>query len=271
MLQSRRARHAASILLLIAAGSCAPPQNYANPDEPRFTACFPALPDSTEIRVVTFNIQFSREIDKAIALFKGDPHLRGADLVLLQEMDGDGVRRIAEALGMCYVYYPATIHPSSHRDFGNAILSKWPVEGDRKIILPHNGRFGKTQRIAVTGAIHIRGHAIQIYSLHLATWIEVAFNNRKDQARVVADDADKIPGAVLVGGDLNSHDVGEVFEDRHYLWPTRQLPHTAKNGTIDHFFLRGLSLWDSASVGLVKDNQGASDHKPVWMVLRIPG
>ncbi|MGH7680818.1 MAG: endonuclease/exonuclease/phosphatase family protein [Candidatus Eiseniibacteriota bacterium] len=261
---------AVPVLLAAALASCAPPQNYANPDEPRFAGCFPSPPDSTEIRVVTFNIQFSKHIDEAIALLEGDPTLRRADILLVQEMDEPGVRRLAAALGMCFVYYPATIHPSTHRDFGNAILSKWPIEGDRKIILPHNGRLGKTQRIAVTGTVHVRGHAIQIYSVHLATWIEVAFNNRKDQARVVADDAEKAPGSVLVGGDINSHDVGDVFEDRHYLWPTRKLPHTTKNGTLDHFFLRGLSLRDSASVGVVKDNRGASDHKPVWMVLRMP-
>ena len=267
---SRLRLRTAPVLVLGALVSCAPPQNYREPQGPRYAECFAPAPDSTEIRAVTFNIEFAREIEKAIALLKSDPNLRNADIVLLQEMDAPGVRRIASALGMCYVYYPATIHPSSDRDFGNAILSKWPIEGDRKIILPHNGRFGKTQRIAVTGTIRVRGHAIQIYSMHLATWIEVAFNNRKDQARVVADDADKAPELVLVGGDMNSHDVGEVFADRHYQWPTRRLPHTAKNGTIDHFFLRGLSLRDSTSVGLVKDNRGASDHKPVWMVLRMP-
>lgn len=257
-------------LVLGALVSCAPPQNYRVPQGPRYAECFASAPDSSEIRVVTFNIEFSREIEKAVALLESDANLRNADIVLLQEMDAPGVRQIASALGMCYVYYPATIHPSSHRDFGNAILSKWPIEGDRKIILPHNGRLGKTQRIAVTGTIRVRGHAIQIYSMHLATWIEVAFNNRKDQARVVADDVEKGPALALVGGDMNSHDVGEVFADRHYEWPTRRLPHTAKNGTIDHFFLRGLSLRDSASVGVVKDSQGASDHKPVWMVLRMP-
>ncbi len=266
----RRCFRTGPLLILGALVSCAPPQNYRVPDGPRYAECFAPAPDSTEIRVVTFNVQFAKHVDKAIGLLKEDPNLRNADIVLLQEMDAPGAHQIASALGMCYVYYPATIHPSSDRDFGNAILSKWAIEGDRKIILPHNGRFGKTQRIAVTGTIRVRGHAIQIYSMHLATWIEVAFNNRKDQARVVADDADKGPELVLAGGDLNSHDVGEVFADRHYLWPTRRLPHTAKNGTIDHFFLRGLSLRDSTSVGVVKDNRDASDHKPVWMILRTP-
>lgn len=254
----------------VALGSCAAPHNYVDPGGPRYAGCYTAAPDTAEIRVVTFNIKFSVEIDKAIALLKSDPDLKDADIVLLQEMDAPGVHQIAFALGMCYVYYPATVHPSSNRDFGDAILSRWPIENDRKIILPHNGRFGRTQRIAVTGTVTVRGRRIQVYCMHLATWIEVAFENRKDQARTIAEDATHLVGPVLVGGDLNSHDVGDVFLECGYSWPTRRLGHTAKNGTIDHFFLRGLSPRDSAAVGVVRENQGASDHRPVWLVLRPP-
>lgn len=224
-------------------------------------------PDSSDIRAVTFNIKFSEEIEKAITLLKTSPDLRGADIVLLQEMDAAGVHQIAFALGLCYVYYPATVHPSSGRDFGNAILSRWPIENDRKIILPHKGRFGKTQRIAVTGTVQVRGRKIQVYSYHLATWIEVSFNHRKDQARAILRDAERGPRDVIIGGDLNSHDVGDVFVENGFTWPTRDVEHTAINGALDHFFLRGVSLRDSSSVGVVSDNLGASDHKPVWIVL----
>lgn len=257
---------AASIFLL----SCAGPHNYVAPTEPRYSGCYTASPDSTEIRAVTFNIKFSEKVEKAIDLLKSSPDLRGADIVLLQEMDASGVHRIAFALGLCYVYYPATVHPSSGRDFGNAILSRWPIENDRKIILPHKGRFGKTQRIAVTGTIQVRGRSIQVYSYHLATWIEVSFKHRKDQARAILEDAGRGPRDVIIGGDLNSHDVGDVFAENGYTWPTRDLGHTAINGTLDHFFLRGLGLRDSSSAGVVPDNLGSSDHKPVWVVLKPP-
>lgn len=250
--------------------ACAGPHNYVQPSGPRYSECYEAVADTTEIRVVTFNIQFSREIDKAITLLTTAPDLRGADILMLQEMDAAGAHQIAFALGMCYVYYPATIHPSSGRDFGNAILSRWPITNDRKIILPHNGRFGRTQRIAVTGTVTIRGHEIQIYSLHLATWVEVTFNHRKDQARAVLEDARRGPHLVIVGGDLNSHDVGDVFSENGFAWPTNHQGRTAKTGDLDHIFLRGLSLVDSTSTGMIRDNEGASDHRPVWIVLRPP-
>jgi endonuclease/exonuclease/phosphatase family metal-dependent hydrolase len=241
-----------------------------DPAGPRYAGCYTADPDTAELRVVTFNIKHSEEIEKAIVLLKSEPALQGADIVLLQEMDASGAHQIAFALGMCYVYYPAVVHPSSGKDFGDAILSDWPIRDDKKIILPHRGRFGRTQRIAVAGTVVVRGRPIRIYSLHLATWIEVTFRNRKNQARTVAEEAAQFPGPVIVGGDLNSHDVGEVFAERGFDWPTRNLGSTAKNGKLDHIFLRGLHLKNPSSVGIVRDNRGASDHLPVWAMLAPP-
>jgi endonuclease/exonuclease/phosphatase family metal-dependent hydrolase len=259
----------AAFILALATCSCASSHNYVEPAGPRYAGCYAASPDTNAIRLVTFNIKLSKEIDKAIDLLKTDPRLAAADLVMLQEMDAAGVHQIAFALGMCYVYYPATQRSGGH-DFGDAILSKWPIEDDRKIILPHNGRFGKTQRIAVTGIVTIRERKVRLYSLHLATWVEVSFKHRKEQAMTVVENARKGPDLVIVAGDMNSHDVGEVFVQSGYTWPTRDEARTVKNGKLDHIFLKGLRLRDSTSVGVVKDNHGASDHRPVWAVLAPP-
>jgi endonuclease/exonuclease/phosphatase family metal-dependent hydrolase len=258
------------VLLAVALTGCAGSHNYVEPGGPRYAACYAATPDTTEIRVVTFNIKYGEEIDKAIDLLQTTPGLLGADILMLQELDPPGVHQIAFALGMCYIYYPATLRSNTGRDFGNAILSRWPIRNDRKIILPHNGRFGKTQRIAVTGTVTIRGHDVQLYSVHLATWIEVSFHHREDQARAIVEDARNGPELVIVGGDMNSHDVGEVFAKNGFAWPTRTLGSTAVNGKLDHIFLRGLSLMDSTSIGIVHDNKGASDHRPVWAVVKPP-
>jgi len=262
-------RAALAAICAVAVASCAGPRNYVDPGGPRYSGCFSSDAPGADLRVVTFNIKFAEKVEDAIALMKETPELRGADVVMLQEMDFAGVHQIAFALGMCYVFYPATVHPSSGRDFGNAILSRWPIEDDRKIILPHNGRFGKTQRIAVAGTIVAHGRRLRLYTFHLATWIEVSFGNRKDQARAIVADAEQGYDLVLAAGDLNSHDVGEIFAERGFAWPTRGLPHTAKGGSIDHIFLRGVSLKDSTSVGEVQDNRGASDHKPVWAVIGL--
>ena len=94
-----------------------------------------------------------RNIDGAIALLSRTPELRDADVVLLQEMDSSGTERIANALGMWHVYYPAIYHRRTRRDFGNAVLSRFPIVEDRKIILPHASRYARTHRIATAATI----------------------------------------------------------------------------------------------------------------------
>ena len=124
--------------------------------------------------MVTFNIQYSVEIDKAIRLFKSAPELRDADFVLLQEMDDDGVRRIADALSLRnYVYYPAAISRNNGRDFGNANPVALAAGGRSQAhILPHPGFFDNMQRIAVRATARIGARRIRLYSVHLATMVE---------------------------------------------------------------------------------------------------
>jgi endonuclease/exonuclease/phosphatase family metal-dependent hydrolase len=86
----------------------------------------PALPGD-HFKVVNWNIKFGEKIDKAIEAFRDVEALKNADLILLQEMDEDGVKRIAYDLGLNYVYYPASIHDRTGRAFGNAILARWPM------------------------------------------------------------------------------------------------------------------------------------------------
>ena len=39
----------------------------------------------------------------------------------------------------------------------------------------------------------------------------------------------------------------------------------------DHIFAKGLSAaTDIEAFGAIKDNRGASDHRPVWAVLSVP-
>jgi endonuclease/exonuclease/phosphatase family metal-dependent hydrolase len=267
------ARLLPSLALLALLSSCAAPLNFTDPRAPRYAgrplaAKIPATPDS--LRVVTFNLKFAVEVDRAIALFTADPAMRAADVILLQEMDVVGTRRIAHALGTHYVYYPATINPLTNRPFGNAILSRWPIEDDRKILLPHLGRFARTQRIAVAGTIRVGDRALRVYSVHLATGIEGKGSWKRDQALAIVEDANAAHAeGVIIGGDLNSERVGRVFDASGYHWVTRALPATTSLLSLDHVFLRGLSLTSPAARGVVTDNHGASDHYPLWVTVDL--
>lgn len=223
---------------------------------------------SATLHVVTFNIQFARHIDRAIALFDSAPGLRRADVVMLQEMDLAGTRRIAAALGLRYVYYPATVHPKTGRDFGNAILSRWPIERDAKVLLPHLARVEKTQRIATAATIRVGRHAIRVYSVHLATRLGLGSAARRDQARAVLADAAPFP-LVIIAGDMNDHGIGETFRAAGYRWPTEHNPATDRFFRYDHIFLKGFPAGTDDATGVVRDNRKASDHRPVWAAVSL--
>jgi hypothetical protein len=64
------------------------------------------------------------------------PELAGADGVLLPETTADAIAGIASALEMGYFYCPAIHHGRAGQDFGSAVLSRWPIEHDEKLVLP---------------------------------------------------------------------------------------------------------------------------------------
>ena len=128
------------VLALFATGACSNALNYADPAGPRYEGRFAGADADPALRIVTFNIKFSREIDRAIELFQKNHDLQNPDIIALQEMNNAGVDRIARALGMSYVYYPAAFHPQGSGDFGNALLVKGTIESDHKLILPHMSR-----------------------------------------------------------------------------------------------------------------------------------
>jgi len=236
---------------------------YAGAPAPAPGAAVPGDPDT--LHVVTFNIQVARHVDRAIELFRSVPAMQHADIITLQEMDAPATERIAAALGMAYVYYPATVYRRTGRDFGNAILSRWPIVEDKKVVLPHLGRLAKTQRIATAATVLVGSVPVRVYSVHLGTMVDLGFRARRDQVGAILADAAAY-SRVIVGGDMNNHAIGDQFRAGGYLWPTEHNPNTDHFWNWDHIFLRGLEPRDSLGAGVVRDNLGASDHRPVWTV-----
>ena len=258
-----------SIRLMLVAGllGCATGRNYADPDGPRYaggTAVAPGT-DTTALHVVAFNIEYSLQMDSAIAVLTGDPALRDADVLLLQEMDEKATRRVADTLGMWYVYYPSVYRYKIRRDLGNAILSRWPIVEDRKIILPHLSRVVHSQRAATAATIRVGDALVRVYSLHLGTMAGLSPAARRDQLQAVLADAERYPRVVL-GGDLNDEGLGAIARDVGYPWPTQRGPATTPVGRLDHILFKGFRSPDSAAAGTVLDNRDASDHLPVWAI-----
>lgn len=269
-----RQRWPALLAAFAAFAACRTGYDYAAANEPRFAGA----PGDTAredrattdtLRIVSFNIEFSLRIDSAIALLRSEPALRDPDILALQEMDEEGTQRVAEALGMWYVYYPAIRHRRTKRNFGNAVLSRWPIVEDAKVQLPHASRYGRTHRTATAATIRIGATSIRVYSTHLGTLADMGGGAREDQLRAILTDAERHP-RVVIAGDMNSADIGRIATRAGYAWPTEKSAHTTMVFRWDHVFLKGLAPPHAAAAGVIRDQRGTSDHRPIWVIAIVP-
>lgn len=262
--------HACLTVPLLLAGGCRTGYDYQSAAGPRYAgvhlgAAVETCPHPCTLRIVSFNSQFARDVDGAIALFASDSALRGADVILLQEMDAAGTEKLATALGRSYVYYPAIFHRRTRRDVGNAVLSRWPIVEDAKLVLPHPSRYARTHRIATSATLRVGASQVRVYSTHLGTIADIAPGPRQEQLRFIVADAAH-HRFVVIGGDLNDASVGLIAQVAGYTWPTRYGPRTHRLGRWDHVLLKGLKSPESAASGTVVDSRGVSDHRAVWAV-----
>ena len=265
---------AALIALVAVATSCRTGYDYESAMGPRYSGVHPDAAAENcahpcTLRIVSFNSHFARDIAGAIVLLASDSALRGADVILLQEMDAAGTQKIAKALARSYVYYPAIFHRRTQRDVGNAVLSRWPIVEDAKLVLPHPSRYARTHRIATMATLRVGASRVRVYSTHLGTIADIGSGRRREQLRRIFSDAAEHQ-FVVIGGDLNDASVGVIAHEAGYTWPTRDGPRTHRLGRWDHVFLKGLKSPDTAGSGTVVDSRGVSDHRPVWTVGILP-
>ncbi len=229
--------------------------------------------------VVSYNIQYGEHLDQAELDLRGDPMTSRADFILLQEMDPEGTRRLAESLGYDFVYYPGSIHPKHHRLFGDAILSRWPLFAPDLVLLPHHGFLAGTQRIMTVACADVAGDTVMVASIHTAT-IVTPHDQRRSQVATAIERVENRRWPVIVGGDFNTavpNDVAELRDRfRRAGFSQARLPKgptirkkkeffIAGHPALDHIFFRGFTV---GSTGVVR-NARASDHYPIWAVLRF--
>lgn len=250
--------------------------NYPESDLPFFSGEYSDGPPDGDgvIKVVTWNIAFAKEIDQAIEEINSNSTLQGADVILLQEMDESGTEAIARALNYDFVYYPASVHSRHGRNFGNAVLSKWPIVDSAKIILPHQNPTNQQIRIAVRALLSIDGREVPVYSVHTETfWL--GSQGRNDQFAYLAERYGPDNEFVIAGGDFNTVTPAslESLDERFLQVGLERVSEgagaTKRVGnvgfTMDHIYARGLSTLNN---GVVYEAE-ASDHYPVWVELTL--
>jgi len=267
------------LLSICLAWACSQKKVYTDPEGPcyqgRYCETDPAFTGS--IKVIFYNIKLGEEIDRAIFELTQVPELCGADIILLQEMDPEGTEEIAEELGYNYTYFPAAIHAKHGREFGNAILTRWPITESWKLLLPHQDPVRKNRRVAAIATIAIDDYEILTYSVH-TEMVWLALPERIAQVDSVVKSVSEIYSHVIIGGDFNTESdyyVGvadELFEGAGFIRASKGLGPTSKADPLglvdlrfDHIFTRGMSVLDKGKV----DDMQASDHLPIWVELKL--
>jgi endonuclease/exonuclease/phosphatase family metal-dependent hydrolase len=140
------------------------------------------------MRLVSYNIQYGKGKDERFDLARICAAVDGADVIALQEVerhwprsgDQDQPAEIARLLGGRYhwIYGPGFDVDASfgtpgsrRRQFGNMLLSRWPLLSSRHHLLPKMGltRQFSLQRSVIEGVIAPPGSTpLRVHSLHLS-------------------------------------------------------------------------------------------------------
>jgi endonuclease/exonuclease/phosphatase family metal-dependent hydrolase len=230
------------------------------------------------LRAVSYNIQWAEKLDTAVDDLAANHTLKDADVILLQETHTSAADSIARRLNYNYVFYPTAMYKKS-LEFGNAVLSRWPITEHWKIVLPHENPLRKMHRIAVLSVLNVRGVEVLVGNVHTHTLL---FGNevRLDQMESVAENLDDRFAYGIVGGDFNTdsryivREMERIFRKAGFTRATKNIGPTHKQDLLglvdlelDHLFVRGMEV---VAAGKVTDAD-ASDHLPIWLSVRMDG
>lgn len=266
------------LFLLILLYSCKSVKQYAENDSPVWidnTISENYSHAQDVITLVVFNLKEGEKTDLAIQELT-TVNLKDIHILLLQEMDEKGVIQFSKALGLNYLYYPIGTDKRNGNNFGNAILSKYRITNEEKLILPHS-KIDNRIRNAPNCIIDVQGKKILVYSIHNET-ILLPSKKRQDQLDSILNDIDQSldkADFTIVGGDFNtlkSIDVKKLvleFESRDFKWANENLGYTSKalfnivKPKNDHVFIKDLKLIEGSKM----EKSKSSDHLPLVMKL----
>lgn len=228
------------------------------------------------LTVVTWNIQFGIEVDTAIREIEESSLLSGFDVLLLQEMDLAGTEAVANAFCADYSFASRHPHANTGRDFGNAVVTRWPITDRAQIDLPHAARVRGHHRHATFASVDVDGIAIGCYSVHTEVPLLPLSKRREQFAQLAADTASGPPDRSVVGGDFNTItarglralDIAlrEAGLERVTADAGRTYRKASLSMRLDHIFAAGFR-----TVGCGSVPTEASDHPPLWVELEPGG
>ncbi len=248
-----------------------------------FVVLMTATAEAQTIRLLTYNIHHARnesgvvDID-GLAAYIDSLH---PDVVALQEVDSvcrrsgnmDIAAELGKRTGMYYYFGKAMEYDGG--GYGEALLSRLPIENIRTIRLPVLNDKDREPRAAIEAGIRLPGGLIiGFVATHLDHVEDEA--DRLLQARFLAERLRYQNIPYIIAGDLNalpqSQTMKALFEVAAQPPLDKNLP-TWPSGTatkkIDYFLLSKNYQWQCTRFE-VPEEKHISDHRPVLMEIKIP-
>lgn len=246
------------------------------------------------LKVVAWNMEYSRYLDDQILTLTTDPSLADADVYLISEIDRcttrNGIRRaarlLAERIGGQYVYGIEFVELSIGRtiggDTGQAIVSRRPISGARLHCHPQaNDWFSSEdeprlgQRVMLSADVAIGDRVARVYAVHFES-SDITGERRAAQVAHLLDEAQASACGrpIVVGGDFNTwyptapelrlfRNAG--FEDALLIAGDTGVTHPSSDFRLDYVWTRDLETTGGGVIRTVT----TSDHYPIWTTLRL--
>ncbi|WP_066632742.1 endonuclease/exonuclease/phosphatase family protein [Desulfolucanica intricata] len=224
---------------------------------------------SIQLKVLTYNIRHGKGTDRIISLKRIADVLRksGAQLIGLQEVDRNMPRSnfifqaqyLAYLLGMNYVFSPASKWFRVF-EFGNAILSKYPIIKYNNVLLPGQGE----QRALLEAVLSVNNQKIKFFNTHLG----LSNTARELQVNKIIELLGNLCLPTILAGDFNVLPSDPViiklaqffgYCDNSSAANTKTFPSNAPSVKIDYIFLS--PHWKLLSLKTLSSE--ASDHLPL--------
>lgn len=234
-------------------------------------------PPDGVLRVMSFNIRHGEGMDGQVSLRRVADVVRTAqaDVVALNEVDRrlprsgltDQAARLAKMLDMQRAFEP-NMRWYLLAEYGNAILSKYPIKKVENHLLP---RIGENERRGVLVVeLDVAGERVNVMATHLALTDE----ERIQQTKRIMEIARELKGPVILLGDLNaepnSPEVDTLTAEFQDVLAGSGLegmtfPSDNPDTRIDYVLVRSVAGVKSARVV----DSLASDHRPVLAEVQV--
>ncbi|UCS92123.1 endonuclease/exonuclease/phosphatase family protein [Echinicola marina] len=255
------------IILMLAACSA---EEAVVPDKPKT--------NGLKIKTMSYNIYGARQggipdlAALAAVIKESNP-----DLVALQEVDRfterngkevDIAKELGEMCGMEYFFAKAMDLGSG--EYGDAILSKFPIESKHAFNMGVDPLLGGEQRSVAVIKVAIEGQGLYFASTHLDHLGNE--QNRLKQAHELNDIVKQFDGPMILGGDFNAVPDSEtisiikqtlVLGCKNNNCSQHTFSTSKPNRTIDYIFYKGINRLRVENYGVFDWADRESDHFPV--------